>query len=227
MTLSKSVFGRVAALALVALIAVGCASQGPVVRSQGDLTSIKKIAIVPYQDLAALPGPDSGVRSPITGRVFITGPVANRADRFLTEQVVTRVREDTGFLTVPSRNAPAILDDLAQGQGQTWSRRRLLSETGQRLGADAIMVGHVYRFRERAGREFAADSPASVAFDLYIIDCRQDDLLWSAFYDYTQQSLSDNLGGLRNFVRRGARWVTAEELASAAMISIFEDFPKP
>jgi len=36
--------------------------------------------------------------------------------------------------------------------------------------------------------------------------------------------LSDNLFGMGNFFRRGGRWVTAEELAAAAMDHIFDDF---
>lgn len=92
--------------------------------------------------------------------------------------------------------------------------------------ADAIMVGHVYRFRERVGGGLSAESPASVAFDIYLIDCRQVTIPWSAFYDVTQEALSDNLGGFRDFFRRGGRWVTAEELATAAMDQIFEDFPR-
>jgi hypothetical protein len=38
--------------------------------------------------------------------------------------------------------------------------------------------------------------------------------------------LSENLGGIGNFFRRGGRWVTAEELASEALEDIFEDFPR-
>ena len=57
-----------------------------------------------------------------------------------------------------------------------------------------------------------------------LIDCRQPRVLWSAVYDYTQQGLSDNLLGAGNFFRRGGRWVTAEELATAAVDHIFDDF---
>ena len=212
-------------LMLMAIVLVACASQGPVVRQQGNLDAIEKVTIMPFENMSALHGTGTSVRSPITGRVFVTGPVTNRADQFLTSQLVSHVRRNTSFNTVPSRDAAAIMDGLVERQGRDWPRRKLYARTGQRLGADAVIIGHVYRFRERTGSGAASESPSSVAFDLYLIDCGNERVLWSAFYDYTQQALSENLGGMGNFFRRGGRWVTAEELATAAMEDIFGEFP--
>ena len=213
-------------LALMVIVVGACSSTGPVVRKQGGLADIQKIAILPYINMADLHGMNTGVRSPITGRVFVTGPVTDQADRFLTDQLISRVQKDTDMKTVPSRDAASILETLEGVEGQKLSRRQQVARTGKRLGADGIILGHVYRFRERSGGGMASESPSSVAFDLYLIDCRQERVLWSAFYDYTQQPLSENLGGIGNFFRRGGRWVTAEELASKALEDIFEDFPR-
>lgn len=217
---------RQAGLVLTVILLGACSSPGPVVRKQGDLGEIQKVAILPYINMADLHGADTGVRSPITGRVFITGPVTDQADRFLTDQLISRLQQDTDLKTVPSRDAASILDTLASIEGQKLSRRQQIARTGKRLGADGIILGHVYRFRERSGGGMASESPSSVAFDLYLIDCQQERVLWSAFYDYTQQPLSENLGGIGNFFRRGGRWATAEELASEALEDIFEDFPR-
>jgi len=227
MMLNNVITFRPAALILLVFVVGACASQGgPVIRPQGDLTKIEKVAVLPYKNMTTIHGEGATIRSPITGRVFVTGPVVNRADQFLTEQVVSRVRQDIAFKTVPARNADRILNAVADGKGRAWNRRMQLAETGRQLGADAIMVGHVYRFRERVGTNLAADSPASVAFDIYIIDCRQESVVWSAFYNYTQQALSDNLGGMGNFIRRGGRWVTAEQLATFAIEDMFADLPR-
>ena len=227
MMLDKSITFRPAALILAVFVLGACATQGgPVIRPQGDLTKIEKVAVLPYKNMTAVYGEGATVRSPITGRVFVTGPVANRADQFLTERVVSRVRQDIAFKTVPARNANNILNAVADGKGRAWNRRMQLAETGRQLGADAIMAGHVYRFRERVGTNFAAYPPASVSFDLYIIDCRQGSVVWYAFYNYTQQALSDNSGGMGNFIRRRGRWVTAEELATFAIEDMFADLPR-
>lgn len=226
MTVEPRDFARLAGLALAIIFLGACAARGPVVRLQGDVADIEKVVILPYENMAARHPPDTGILSPISGRVFVSGPVDKRSEQFLTGQLFAHVRRDTAFAILPSRDATVILNALADGEGRRWNQLDLLLQTGRRLGADAIMIGHVYRFRERVGGGLSVESPASIAFDVYLIDCRQETIPWSAFYDYTQESLSSNLGGFRDFFRRGGRWVTAEELAKAAMDQIFEDFPR-
>jgi hypothetical protein len=62
--------------------------------------------------------------------------------------------------------------------------------------ADALMVGHVYRFRERVGGGLSAESPASVAFDIYLVDYRHlSQLTKGAFYE-------DKVGHIHFFYHR-------------------------
>ena len=224
MSLKNRAAARVAGLALLVLLLGACGPQGPVVRHHGDWPSMETVVIVPFENLAERYEPDTAVRSPISGRVFMTGPVAVEADRFLTGQLVSHVQRDTTFEILSAGDSTAVPEAVADRPGDDGNRLEQLSQYGRRLGADAVFTGHVFRFQERIGAGFSAQSPASVAFDIYLIDCRQPRVLWSAFYSYTQQALSENLGGMGNFFRRGGRWVTAEELAAAAMEDIFADF---
>jgi hypothetical protein len=224
MTLKNRAAVRLSGLTLAVFLLGACAAQGPVVRYQGDLTPIETVVIVPFENLAKRYESDTGVRSPISGRIFVTGPVSVGAERFLTGQLLSHVQRDTAFEIRPT-GVPAVMPDVfGDGRRRNGQLLERLSQNGRRLGADAVFAGHVYRFQERVGGGFSAQSPASVAFDIYLIDCRQARVLWSAVYNYTQQALSDNLGGLGNFFRRGGRWVTAEELATAAMDHIFAGF---
>jgi hypothetical protein len=223
-TLKKRAAAGLAGLTLAVCFLGACAAQRPAVRYQGDLTPIETVVIVPFENLAERYEPDTGVRSPISGRVFVTGPATAAADRFLTDLLVSHVRRDTAFEILPTDDPAVNPNAFDEGRGRDAQRLERLSQNGRRLGADAVFAGHVYRFRERVGGGFSVESPASVAFEIYLIDCRQPRVLWSAVYDYTQQALSDNLFGLGNFWRRGGRWVTAAELATAAMEDIFDDF---
>ncbi|HEX9444423.1 MAG TPA: hypothetical protein VGA73_09900, partial [Candidatus Binatia bacterium] len=56
-------------------------------------------------------------------------------------------------------------------------------------------------------------SPASVAFVLEAWDVKRGDVIWTARFDETQKSLSENLLNIGQVASRGVRWVTAEELA--------------
>jgi hypothetical protein len=79
--------------------------------------------------------------------------------------------------------------------------------------ADAVVLTRVQRFRERMGDEWGAKSPASVAFILELIDVRRGDVVWSARFDETQKSLSENIFALGQIGQRGIRWLSANELA--------------
>jgi hypothetical protein len=74
------------------------------------------------------------------------------------------------------------------------------------------MAGTVRRYRERKGTAYGADLPASVAFSLYLLDVASGETVWSASFDKTQQSLSENLLDAAGFFKHGAKWLTAEEL---------------
>lgn len=88
-----------------------------------------------------------------------------------------------------------------------------LRQLGEAVYADAVLVSRVRRFRERVGDEWGVKSPASVAFALELVDVRRGDVIWSASFDETQKSLSENIFAIADITERGVRWLTAEQLA--------------
>ncbi|MBM2802143.1 MAG: hypothetical protein HW419_36 [Deltaproteobacteria bacterium] len=88
-----------------------------------------------------------------------------------------------------------------------------LKRIGEMVYADAVMTGRVQRYRERVGDEWGAKSPASVAFVLDLVDVRRGDVIWSAQFDETQKSLSENIFAFGDIGERGVRWLSADQLA--------------
>lgn len=84
---------------------------------------------------------------------------------------------------------------------------------GEMVYADAVMMGRVQRYRERVGDEWGAKSPASVSFVLDLVDVRRGDVIWSASFDETQKSLSENIFAFGDISQRGVRWLSADQLA--------------
>ncbi|MGH7834814.1 MAG: hypothetical protein ACREQK_14310, partial [Candidatus Binatia bacterium] len=84
---------------------------------------------------------------------------------------------------------------------------------GELVYADAVLSGRILRFRERVGESFGAQSPASVAFTLQLVDVKRGDVIWTAQFDETQKALSENLFALADVTQRGVKWLKAEELA--------------
>jgi hypothetical protein len=88
-----------------------------------------------------------------------------------------------------------------------------LRQIGEMVYADGVITGRIHRFRERVGDEWGAKSPASVAFLLELVDVRRGDVIWSARFDETQRSLSENIFAIGDIRQRGVRWLSAEQLA--------------
>jgi len=187
---------------------------------------INSILVLPFKELSNQPGEHPDTRSPVTGRIFITGEVAEYAADFLTDDLVAWLQSNTPYelrISNYSRSPDAILDAAA---GYPALNRKNLTAFGQTEAADAVLLGFVYRFRERVGKGFSAEYPASVAFDLNLIRVMDGRTLWSGSFDETQQTLGQNLFQLGTFLSRGGRWVTARDMAAAGLRDMLKKFPK-
>ena len=81
---------------------------------------------------------------------------------------------------------------------------------GARKGQPYVHV-LIYRFQERKGGNYAAEKSASVAFHMHLM---KDGVLGKVFeYSEEQKALTDNLFTVGKFLKRGGKWVTADELA--------------
>ena len=96
---------------------------------------------------------------------------------------------------------------------------------GRELNVDFVFLGYLFRFEERIGSPLGVDKPASVGFDLHLVRVRDSKVVWTGKFDETQRPLSDDLLKIGSFFRRGAKWLTAEELASAGMGEVLRELP--
>jgi hypothetical protein len=85
---------------------------------------------------------------------------------------------------------------------------------GTLLGVDAVLRGQVTTFEERVGADFAAKQPAWVIFGVELLRIPSGQVVWQAEYAERQQALTENLWNLFGFLRAGARWLRAAELAA-------------
>jgi hypothetical protein len=49
--------------------------------------------------------------------------------------------------------------------------------------------------------------------------------MWSGIFDETQRALSEDLFQLGTFLRRKARWITAEKMASSGLEDLLKKLP--
>ncbi len=188
--------------------------------------NLEKVAILKFKDMASVYGKDVNARCPICGKVFMTGDVPGDAADILTENLFAFLRQREDFQLIPSSQAQGIMSSLLAGNDNV-SDLNIAVETGRALNAGSVVVGHIYRFRDRVGTRYSVESPASVAFGIHLINVESGRIIWSNHFDETQRSLSENLLKIGTFLKRKASWITAREMAISGLDEVLQTFPEP
>ncbi len=209
---------------LACLLLFGCAA-GSTSFSRSAADDIPaRIALLPVADMARIYGVEQSVKSPLTGKVFVTGEEAPALAGALTAEIEAHLR-GRGFDLVTPEAIGSAMATLSAEVGGARSERSLIMDAARRVEAGAALVGYLYRSRERQGARFAVEAPASVAYGLYLIDAGSGRLLWSAEFDETQRPLSENLFHVGTFLRRRGEWISAEQMATVSIREILAGFP--
>jgi len=166
---------------------------------------IHKIAVMPLVDQ-----PNQIDKSlPPDAAPSITAAIYARANELGGWEVVPQDDVDTALQQLP----PLTVADLDQNA----------LALGRKVAADGVIYGMVNRYRERVGFDFAAQSPASVAFILNFVDENSKQVVWTAKFAREQRALSQNILDLPNFLSHGARWVRAHDIAVEGINSALDN----
>jgi len=194
-------------LALLLMVLVGCSVAPANLKSRqsSDLEArkIRRIAVVPAAVVSDPPAQKIPFGTPLEPRTS-----EREAPESLTRFVYLAVTSLPNWQIVSESEVREVAQSVPGGAGAG-----RLRQIGEMVYADAILIGRVQRYRERVGDEWGAKSPASVAFVLDLVDVRRGDVIWSATFDETQKSLSENIFALSDISARGVRWLSADQLA--------------
>jgi hypothetical protein len=145
-------------------------------------------------------------------------------DKVLTQYFQQALEQKYGDLVIPQALVAKAYDEIHPDDLRD-TPLLLSQKVGKLLGTKFMAVGSVWRYRDRVGSARAASSPASVAFALHLIEVATGKILWSKSFVQTQRSLSENILNAKAFFDQGAKWITADELASYGVKEILKDFP--
>ena len=141
------------------------------------------------------------------------------APRQVTAAVYGALTSSSEWRVVPDLTVAQALTHVNR-EGDLRSQARAL---GIEVGADAVLYGTVSRYVERVGAEYAARTPAAVAFTLHLISVRSGEILWSGSFDQTQRPLTSNLFNWWQFWRGGPRWFTAQDFTRLGVEHLLKD----
>lgn len=206
----------------------GCADRKVVQKSIVVPEDLQRILVVVFRDMNAGSEGQINVRCPLSGKVYVSGPVDPAASAFLTERLMAGLaaKEGREFQLITAEELWEIQSGLAEPEGAV-PELRLVVEAGQALNADALLVGHIYRYIDRVGRNLSVESPASVAFDLHLVRVADGRVLWTGYFDETQKTLMEDMFDIGTFFEREGKWVTAEQMASVGLDKILESMKIP
>jgi hypothetical protein len=168
--------------------------------------------------------PGRGAVCSICKEVHRTGEVVPGSQNTLTRELYGRMEALQTFQVLPLEKMEAALSSLDK---KKLEEKPLSSsiQLGKELRVDYVMIGILFRFEERIGSSLGVERPASVAFDLHLVRLRDGVKVWDGKMDETQRPLSENLFQVGSFVRRKAKWLTAEELAEVGMEEMLKKLP--
>ncbi|HKV53250.1 MAG TPA: hypothetical protein VJN94_01295 [Candidatus Binataceae bacterium] len=166
---------------------------------------VHKIAVMPLVD-----DPDQIDKSLPSG-----------ASDSITAAVYARASEIGGWEVVPQDDVVTALQQLPPLTLADMDQNALA--LGRKVAADGVIYGKVGRYRERVGFDYAAQTPAAVAFTLQFVDENTKQVVWTAKYAREQKALSDNILDLPNFLSHGARWVRAHDIAEEGVTAALDN----
>ena len=166
------------------------------------------------------------VRNPITGTAFMSQPVPQDVVKWLTDQLFDMLLKDKRWNLIPPGQAKGVVESIMVSDNRLGMQPiEMIKDIGNNFGADAVLIGHVYRWQERVGAGYGVEKPASVAFDLSLVKPSNGAILWRGNYDKTQRSLFENLFDMNTFIKSGGQWLTARELASIGLERLLAELP--
>lgn len=217
--------GRFAAVFFALPVFLGCHYMDglSVTMAPDGKTCLNRLAVLPFQEIASEDAALKMVSCPLCGAVFHTDKSAKAPVTAVEDIFLERLHGYSKLTLIAPENAGEAYRRVAASLKVPLPE--ILKQVGVELGADGVIVGYVYRFRERQGSPYSVEKPASVAFDVHLVRVSDGLIVWRASFDKTQKSLMENLLQLSSFYKLGGKWVTARELADEGWTEILKTFP--
>ncbi len=203
-------------LLLTVFLLTACTTKDVKVKTLADIPQFKRVAVLPFDVSDCQSCGDSFPTCRPVGNRIICDKINSNIGYELALSLAREIAIYGKYQVVEPQVAARIMPYVGQVP---------MKEIGQRLGVDVLVFGNVKRFQERIGGPMTAKRPASVYFEVSMIDARSGQKVWYAIFDRTQKSLSDDITNIRNFVRGGGKWLTAREFAEIGIAETIEQFP--
>jgi TolB-like protein len=185
---------------------------------------LNKIAIMPFMAGLEWTGADRQAVHPLDCPLDQFCETVNelglRAEEVLTREMQAALERRLDFRVIPQARADRTFDGMPLDRRQD-TPRAIARRFGRSLGADHVMLGKVWRFRE-----YQENQGASVGFVVYLIEVDNGRRVWRGRFDRTQTNLLEDLRESRAFFAGGARWLSAREMSRLGIEQMLQTLPQ-
>jgi hypothetical protein len=183
----------------------------------------ERIALMPLESPREV-APDA-LHCPICGIGLVVGDIEPGAEERLTGLIQAWLVANRCFDVLDPGVAEGVYQRLLK-ESMTGTTKGYMRGVGRELGAEAVLGGIVYRYRERVGTAYSISQAASIGFDLHLVRTADGAVIWSGHFDETQKTLTENVFNIFRFFRRGVRWLSVDQFAAQAVSEAFAEFPR-
>lgn len=140
----------------------------------------------------------------------------------------TDIKRYVKYLKAGDAILPEFEQSKANNQGDYHSSHQpqalpLWEKTAQNCQSDYLLVPYVLSWRERVGTNLSIAKPAYLYMEFYLFN-NAGILIQRSIFEEEQQSLSENLLNMPDFVKRKGQWITVNDLAKEAILKALEEF---
>ncbi len=138
---------------------------------------------------------------------------------YLNSVMAAEFGDGTEYKLLTEDQLDAILDD-------PWGGRAMqMKIIGDATRCGAVLETSLTRYRHRVGTSMSAETPASAAFSMELINAQNGVVLWTSSFDETQKALFEDIFSFEKAQKRGFKWLTVEELSGGGLKSRLREIP--
>lgn len=189
-----------------------------------------KIAVIPFFqgkfDINSDEPQDQLLTCEIDQLCFIRDDIMMGADKKLTDFTQNVLAERLEDQLIPKGVVSAAITGI-RPFGSKATPKSIAIEAGNSLGAGVVIVGSVWRYKNRVSAKGSTDQPTSAAFVVYLLDVSTGNTIWKNKFVKSQTALTENITNIKLVFKGGIKWLSADELAEYGVEEVFKEFPYP
>ncbi len=149
------------------------------------------IAVLPFQAIET--NAESGsVTCQLCSAVYFGGKIEEGGEKVINELFLEKIKSNEETQILPQGKVDGIYKRISE-ESLNMSLPKIISRTGKGLEADVVAVGYVFRYVKKIGYDYSTEKPASVAFEIHLINPKDGRIIWNGVFDKTQKSLMEDV----------------------------------